>query len=153
MLNEILNYLNNYFQDNDYSYTIDCTFTGNDTIEGDFADTFLVGEYIRIRDTRLNDGVYLISAIDDTSITIDTTVDYIIRTEAEVSTRLVKADIPRDFISLVSDIETYNTNNTTAGATSESIDDYSVSYDSDTISGGWQGAFKGKLARFKKMRW
>jgi len=155
MLNQIIEYLKNYFQDNDYCYQIDCTFNaGANTITGDFEDTFFAGEYIRIKDSRLNDGVYLISSIDDTTITIDATVDLLISDEPEISVYVIKAKLPPDFLSLVSDIASWETSNSgLEGIKSESIDGYSVSFSDNSASGGWQGAFTGRLSKYRKMRW
>lgn len=149
MLNEVLNYLNNYFQDLDYSFQTDCAFTADDTIAGDFTDTFIVGEYIRIRDTRLNDGVYLIKTITDSEITIDATVDQKIRAEPEISTRLTKASIPPYLITLIGEIKTYNDSGIIPVA-SESQGNRSVSYVKDS---SWKSVFSNQLTTYKKLRW
>ena len=114
MLNEVIKYLNNYFFQYtlgtlNYSYSKDVEFTSNDTLSGDFEDTFLVGEYILVQGSRVNDGIYLISAIDNTSITIDTTVDITITTEPETSVTITKLYIPKDLISLIAEIKAFNT--------------------------------------------
>ena len=161
MLNETLEYLNNYFFEytsgnsatvkyKNYAYSKALTFTSADTIEGDFTDTFIVGEYIYIENSRLNDGVYLISAIDDTSITIDTTIDITVSTEAEVTCLITKCYIPKQLVSLIAEIKTYNTDSTT-GVASESQGNRSVSYTDG--SSEWQNAFKGRLSAYKKLRW
>ena len=153
MLNEILNYLNNYFADTDYSFETACTFTASDTIAGDFADTFIVGEYILIEGSRVNDGVYLIKAIDGTSITIDLTVDYVITTEPETTMTLTKCYIPQDLISLIAEINTFNANSTD-GIASESQGQRSVSYVSGgNGTSGWINAFSPRLSIHKKLRW
>lgn len=158
MLNEVIEYLNNYFFKytlgiTTYSYTRDLTFTTNNTIEADFTDTFLVGEYILIEGTRLNDGIYKISAIDTTSITIDATLDITISAEAEISAEITKLFIPKELIATIAEIKTYNTT-TTDGIASESQGTRSVSYATSTNgSSGWQNAFKSRLARYKKLRW
>ena len=157
MLNEVIEYLNNYFYKyssgvTQYSFTKDVTFTTNNTLEGDFADTFLVGEYIQLEDTRLNDGIYKIIAIDDTSITIDATLDITIDTEAEISTTMTKLFIPKDLIATIAEIKTYNTN-TTDGIASESQGNRSVSYATSTNgSTGWQTAFKTRLNSYKRLK-
>ena len=149
MLNEILNYLHNYFPDTDYYFQTACTFTATDTIAGDFEDTYIVGEYIRILDTRLNDGVYLIKAISDTEITIDATVDLATRTETEITARITKADIPRDLISLIAEIKTYNTSGVVP-IVSESQGNRSVTYAKDS---SWKSVYTGMLSNYRKLRW
>lgn len=165
MLNEVLNYLNNYFPvstrkavdrgmilpiwNSFYQYEVDATFTTNDTISGDFEDTYLVGEYIRIENTRLNDGVYLITAIDDTSITVDATLDITISTEEEITTLFTKCNIPKQLVSLIADIKTYDSASND-GIKSETQGDRSVSYNIDS---SWQAVYKNKLGRYKKLGW
>ena len=159
MLNEVLEYLNNYFFKytlgvKNYSYSKDVTFTTNTLTATDFSDTFVVGEYILIEGTRLNDGVYKISAIDGTSITIDATLDITIVAEAEVSTTLTKCYIPKDLVALIAEIKTYNTN-TTDGIASESQGNRSVTYTTSGSDGasGWQGAIASRLSKYRKCRW
>lgn len=158
MLNAVLKYLNNYFFQysngtKKYTFTKDTTFTTNDTLAGDFTDTFIAGEYILVEGTRLNDGVYLISSITDSEITIDATLDRTIKTEAEVSTTLTKLYIPDDLLDIIAEIKTYNTN-VTDGVSSESQGNRSISYSSDgTGSSGWKNAFASKLSTYKKLRW
>lgn len=155
MLNSVLREINNYFFEytlgvKDFSYTKDVTFTGTDTLTAsDFSDTFIVGEYILIEDSRVNNGVYLITAIDGTTITIDTTLDLTITTEPEREVTLTKCFIPGELLALVEDIKTYDTNITT-GLTSESQGNRSVSYGD---SSGWKKAFTSDLSIYKRLRW
>ena len=160
MLNEVIEYLNNYFFKytlgvKNYTYTKDVTFTATGTLAAtDFSSTFVVGEYILIENTRLNDGIYLITAIDATTITVDATLDIAITSEAEVEATLTKLYIPKQLIALIADIKTYNTN-TTDGVVSESQGNRSVTYGTSSGGGasGWQSAFKNRLERYKKLRW
>lgn len=160
MLNEVLEYLNNYFIEytsgaKNYSYTKDVTFTTNDTLTAtDFSDTYIIGEYILIEGTRINDGVYKVSDIDATTINIDTGVDYTIDAEPEVSTTLTKCYIPKDLLALVEEISTYNAN-VTDGLTSESQGQRTVNFANGSSGGssGWQGAFASRLSKYRKMRW
>jgi len=150
MINQVLGYINNYFINYNYQSIIDSTFTASDTIAGDFEDSFLVGEWIMISGTRLNDGVYLISAIDNTSLTIDTSYDKLIKAEAITTNVLYKKlDIPEQLISIVANITTFEANES-VGVTSESQGNTSVTYNGDST---WQSAYKGKLSQWRKMRW
>jgi hypothetical protein len=160
MLNAVLRELNNYF----YRYTlgvktlqfsVDSTFTATDTITGVFADTFVVGEYVQIYGSRVNDGVYLISAIDDSSMTIDATLDIVIKAESTaVTCTFTKLFIPPDVVQLIADIKTYDTNIET-GIRSESQGERSVTYGggSSTSASGWKDAFASNLSTYKKVRW
>jgi len=148
MLNEVLNELNNYFI-GDSSFGVDVTFTTTDTLTGDFADvTFQVGQYIIISGSKLNDGVYKIATISDTTIAIDATVDLVIDTESEATIELIQCAIPKLLVALIADIKTF-TANSADGISGESQGGRSVSYTSD----GWKGAFNSRLDVYKKLRW
>ena len=170
MLNTTLDYLANYFTEPNrkfynyqtyltttqryiYEYPIQATFTATDTISGDFEDTFLVGEYIKIEGSRLNDGVFKIAAIDNTTLTIDTNFDQLIKTETEISVAMIKCFIPESLTDLIAEIKTYTDSHTVDGVKSESIDDYSITYTDEAGKSGWQGVFKGRLAQYKRVRW
>jgi len=154
MLNALLRELNNYFYRytngaKQYSFTIDCTFTSTNTIEGDFTDTFLVGEYIQVCDSRLNDAVYKIATISTTELTIDTTLDCLISTEPELACSVTKLFIPCDVIDLADEITDYNTN-VTDGIASESQGNRSISYGSTS---GWKNAFSTRISTYRRTRW
>ena len=155
MLNAVLREINNYFFEyssgsKQFSYSKDVTFTTNNTlIASDFSDTFIVGEYILIENSRINNGVFLITAIDGTTITIDATLDLTITTEPERSVTLTKCFIPGELLALIEDVKTYDTNITT-GLASESQGNRSVSYGD---SSGWKKAFSSDLSIYKRLRW
>jgi len=150
MLNAVLREINNYFKDCDsLSFTKDVVFTADDTLTGDFTDTFFAGEYILIEGTRLNNSVYLIASVNDTTITIDTTVDRLIKTEPSVSATITKCSIPDDLIDTVAKMKAYNANVTT-GISSESQGNRSVSYGNYN---GWVSAFNSLLSTYRKLRW
>ncbi len=158
MLNAVLKELNNFFirtnnSGIEFQFTVDSTFAADNSITGDFTDTFIVGEYILLEDTRINDGVYLITAIDNASITIDNTIDITLQDEAAVETTFTKLNIPSDLVQLIAEITTYNTN-TTDGISSESQGNRSVSF--GTSSNGdtsWRQVFNSRLSVYRKLRW
>lgn len=167
MLNAVLNELNNFFfrfssnitntnfpvGNIQFQFSVAAAFTSPDTILGDFTDTYISGEYILIEGSRLNDGVYLISAIDTSSVTIDTTVDFLISTEPEVTCTFTKLFIPQDVVQLIDDIDTFNTS-FTEGVSSESQGNRSVTYTTSVNGGtGWVNAFNTRLNVYKKLRW
>jgi hypothetical protein len=150
MINEVLEHINKYFVNYNYQSLIDSTFIATNTITGDFEDTFLVGEWIMISGTRLNDGVYLISTINTTSLTIDISYDKSIKAEDETESVLYrKLDIPASLVSIVVDIKTHQATES-IGIKSESQGNTSVTYDK---SSGWQGVFASKLSQWRKLRW
>lgn len=155
MLNEVLTSLkNNFYRYTNgvlnYSYTKDLTFTASSgKVAGAFTSTFLVGEYIRISDSRLNDGVYLISAISTTEITIDTTLDTTFTDEAEIECIITKIYIPNDLVALIAEIKTYNTNNT-SGLQLERQGNREIRY---AKSSGWKDVFLNRLSKYRKLNW
>ena len=150
MINAVLNYINNRFLNYSYQSLIDSTFTAPDTIDGVFTDTFMVGEWVDISGTRLNDGIYLVSAIDDSSMTVSTGYDKLITTEELAEDVLYrKLDIPAQLITIIADIATYQASES-IGIASESQGNTSITYAS---SSGWQGAFTSKLSQWRKLRW
>ena len=154
MLNEVLKEINNYFPWKGFDgtvhlYTVDIIFTATDTMTGDFEDTYMVGEYVKVSGSRLNNGVFKISAITDTTITIDTTVDQIIKEEEEIIVDVVKVAIPDELVAIINDIETYDSQ-AKDGLQAESQADRSVTY-----SKGSSGTdvFRSKLAKWNKVKW
>lgn len=156
MLNAVLREINNYFFEyslgvKEFSYSKDVTFTSSDTLGAtDFSDTFIVGEYILVEGSRVNDGVYLISSIDATTITVDATVDLTITTEPERTVTLTKLFIPKELIALIAEIKTYDASVTT-GLSSETQGNRSVSYADGGSS--WKKAFGTDLSVYKRLRW
>ena len=159
MLNEVLNYLNNYFEQPNlyqysaivYQFTVDTTFTATDTLGGAFEDTVIAGEYIRLQGTKLNDGVYLITANDATSLTIDATLDIAVATEAEISTTIKKSYIPAALLTIIAAIKVYNASTGAQGVKSESQGKRSITYAGNDNS--WIGVYRSKLAPYKRLGW
>jgi hypothetical protein len=150
MINQVLNYINNRFLNYSYQSLIDSTFTAPDTIDGVFTDTFMAGEWVEISGTRLNDGIYLVSAIADDSMTVSTSYDKLIIAEVETEDVLyIKCEIPSELVSLVATIKTYD-DSAEVGLSSESQGGRSVSYGSGDSS--WTSVFSSKLSQWRKVR-
>ena len=155
MINKVMTYLNNYFYKISsttglkVSDNIELTFTNSTSkIAGSFDLTYKVGMYIRVSGSDLNDNIYKITAVGVDEITVDGTL--VDETEEAYIYQLTP---PQDFIELVTEITTWNTNNASSqGVASESIDDYAISFDNSNGT-GWQGAFSNRLATYRKMRW
>lgn len=109
--------------------------------------TYLVGQYIRISNSMANDGIYKIESIVDSKIFITGLID-----ETFEGT-IYGLAIPKSFINLVTDIETYDSGKTKSNTTSESFNNYSVSYAKDKNGSPlqWQGIFKSELDTFRQM--
>lgn len=148
---EVCNYLKNWFDRNQPKY-----FGNVSIINGALSETYdlKVGQYFRIVDSTLNDGVYLYPI---TTLT-DETFDGAIWGMA----------LPKPFIALLDDIEAwkakFNSLDTQDGKqamspfNSESFGGYSYSKSNggtgDTSkdkSGTWQGVFGARLAPYRKM--
>ena len=144
MLSEICDYLRNYFDRNQPK------FYGEIRIEDGalvgFEDKLQNGQYFRIVDSTFNDGVYQYPAPGLTDETFS-------------NGSVWAMAVPPDLISLISEMETWKTNNAYALNTpyqSESKADYSYSLKSSGSSenGGAMtviNQFAGRLARWRKL--
>lgn len=140
MLEEIMRYLKNWFLvpggvhlD---TYTIE---------DGELTLSFLQdGQYFRIVGSVFNDGVYKYG--DELDLT-DETFDGAVWALA----------IPQTFLSLVPEIEAWQTKNADSVAspyTSESFGGYSYTKATDSETGGsvtWQSAFRSRLSKWRKI--
>jgi hypothetical protein len=150
MINEITGYLNNRFENYDYQYLIDVEFDYPAEILGDFSDTFLAGEWVKISGTRLNDGIYLIESISDTSMIVSIEYDRHINNEDETEDVLfIKCDIPKELADLALVIETYK-GSAQAGLGAESQGGRAVTYKGDS---SWQNVYAKDLSRWRRLRW
>lgn len=137
MIGLVLREINNYFI-KDISESTEIT----TTIKVKNPDKFVVGQYIFIYKSILNDGVYKIEDITGSYLTLDETL------QAEsTKARVYGLAIPKDVLTLIGEIETYNNGNA-SGVQSESLGDYSVTYGSN--GGTWQQVFRAKLNAYRK---
>lgn len=113
-----------------------------DGISGDFYKTYVVGQYVWIKNSVVNDGVYQITKIEGSKITLDGAFTLI-----NTNISLFALAVPREFIELVNKISTYS-NSETVGLASEGLGDYSVSYKDGS---DWQSAFRNKLKAYRRM--
>ena len=137
MIGQVMRSINNYFPVLSESGTFDIT---AHKIAASLEAAYLPGMYVYIMGTRLNDGVCKISAVDSSGLTVEDTL-----LPETAAARLIILAPPRDFLSLVAEIETFAAGNKT-GISSESIDDYSVSYGK---GGGWEAAFRSRLTPYR----
>lgn len=144
---EVCQYLKNWFDRNQEKYFGDITITN-----GALSQTYglKVGQYFRIVDSTLNEGVYKYPL---TTLTDET-----------FNGAIWGMALPKAFIALLDDIEAWKAKYASADSvamspfTSESVPGvYSYSKNSggnDTTtdkSGTWQGAFGARLAPYRKM--
>ena len=138
MISKIMNSINNHFiRESEY---LELTLE-NSVITGTLSNTYLVGMYIVISGSYLNDGVYKITEVGTNSLTVDATL------LSEVSRmKIYSSTPPKDFISLCTEIEAYKEKG--VGVKSESIDDYSVAYVGD---GSWGKVYSSKLNSYRRV--
>lgn len=143
---EVCSYLKNWFDRNQPKY-----FGNVSIINGALSETYdlKVGQYFRIVGSTLNDGVYQYPI---TTLTDET-----------FNGAIWGMSLPKAFIALLDDIETWKTKYASADSaalspySSESFGGYSYSKSSgsnDTTtdkSGTWQGVFGARLAPYRKM--
>jgi hypothetical protein len=150
MIGQIMREINQYWAKTYENISLAFNSSGK-TITGVFGETYLAGQYILIQHSVLNDGVFTLVSVEDeldeddeptgnTVITVSETV----RTETN-TVNIFGLAPPRDFIDLVTEIIAFTSKD---GVTSESIDDYSVSFEGD---GSWKTAFRKRLNNYRRM--
>lgn len=139
-----MDYCNNHFIRTAEFASITITET---TITGSFKQGYVADQYIAIKGTILNDGIYKITEVAGDTLTLDATLT------AETSDTLIYGlAVPKTFLDIVTSI---SGSTSTEGIASESLGDYSVNY----VNGsGWQQTYKSQLMQYKKpysdlLRW
>ena len=139
----IMKYLNNYFYNfkeyGEYSIL-------NNTIE--VKGEYLIGQYILIKDSILNDGIYKITKVENDIITL----------EENLNTELFEGyicslSVPKDFIEICEEIKKYNSKQVKTDIVSESFPG-GYSYSKSTINGdlsSWKDVFKNELSSYRKI--
>ena len=141
MLNQILEYTKKFYP---YSLETGVFTIVADGIEG-FTGEYVVGQYINIQESFLNDGTYKITAVTDTKLTLDATLT----AEDTATIYLWGLKLPKAYLSLISDIETYaDMQTTSANLQSESQGNRSVTYKDGS---DWQSAFKAQLSVYRSL--
>lgn len=139
MLIKVMDKLNNHFVKSVEYAEFEIT---TSSIKGTFNEVYLVGMYLLIKDSYLNDGIYKITNVVNDEITLDKPLT---AESIDESIRVYACSPPADFIELVTKIENYN--EVGIGTSSESIDDYSANFgDGD---GSWQSVYENKLNQYR----
>jgi hypothetical protein len=151
---EVLGYLNNYFV---YTYApnvyIDITASTKTIaladIDYDFDDYALdikVGQYVRIEGTRLNDGVYKVVTVSNTSFTV---VETLIDEESDEDLDYVtiyELAIPQKLLSIITEMIAWSG---TDNIKSESLGPHSITYDRPS---NVFNSFEGRIKGWKKVK-
>ena len=104
-MEELLNYLNNYF----YSYALMTNVTfeedGTSFTISKLERGFYKGQYIKIEETIINDGIFKITSIRDNGDTITITTDSTEFAEGNFRGLILALAVPRPIIKLKEEIE------------------------------------------------
>ncbi len=110
---------------------------------------YLTGQYIRIENSSMNDGVYKVAYAKDGEITLQG-FDLI---DEEFEGVISSLAIPKQLINLLPKIEKYEEENKQSPIVSESFGTYSYTLATDTTGKaiGWEKVFASELKRWNKM--
>lgn len=136
-MDKLLKYLNRYWPRSMEGVKSIAT----DGFNGTFTETYLVGQYVMIKGSILSDGIYKLTGVSPTKLTIAD----VLQVESSTLITIIGLAVPKEIIALEAKISAYKG---TEGVASESIDDYSVSYQDGS---GWQNAFKNELNAYRLM--
>lgn len=114
---------------------------------------FRKGNTIEIVDSKLNNGLYTIAAVDSNSITVDGVLEY----EQSLQTMITKVSYPYDIVQGVIKLIQYDFKmSDKIGVKAESIARYSVTYydvNSTESIEGYPATLMKFLNKYKKLRW
>ena len=153
-LEEVLAHLNNFFV---YSHApsifIDCdataktiTLADTDYTWDDYALDPKVDQYIRVEGSRLNDGVYKVTVVDTTSVTVSTALIDEESDEDLDHVTIYELAIPQKLISLVD--EMIAEGSITENIKSEKLGPHSITYNNPSSI---FGKYKSRLKRWRKV--
>lgn len=146
MITELLEYLNNWFIDTHesgkFEFKASLDATPIYTIEAPFYQDYLVGQYISVDGSKLNDGVYKVTAVESGKITVDTQV---LTETASIS--LWGLAVPKQVVSLAGEIAEYKASNL-EGIASETQGSRSIAYKNGS---GWEDVYKQRLIPYRRL--
>lgn len=152
-MEELLNYLNNYF----YNYELIGPVVFEDDNSSltipDVNKEFYVGQYIKIENSKFNDGIFKVIDVNsnDNNYTITTdSYDFI---PGVFTCSILSLAIPRVIIKLKESIEDFKANNKPSVYTSESFGNYSRSWATNSKGNvvTWKDVFKEDLNQYRCM--
>ena len=142
MITQILEYTKKYYpaslETNTYAIVVD-------GIIGNLSQNYIVGQYINIQNSILNDGTYKITAVTANKLTLDS----VMIEETTDNVRIWGLRLPRGLIELIADITSYVASQPSANIQAESQGNRSVTY----VEGGsnWKSTFANRLSAYKNM--
>ena len=145
MLNEICEHLHNFFDSRDGKY-IDRsagTFTILNGLISPLSSSLIAGQYIRIVGSLLNDGIYLLPS----NFTISSLVN------ETFTGAIFGLAIPKDLVTLDTEITAYVTANPATGYVSESFGGWSgtKATGANGAALSWESVYAKRLNRWRKM--
>lgn len=152
-MEELLNYLNNYF----YNYELIGPVVFEDDNSSltipDVNKEIYVGQYIKIENSKFNDGIFKVIDVNsnDNNYTITTdSSDFI---PGVFTCSILSLAIPRVIIKLKESIEDFKANNKPSVYTSESFGNYSRSWATNSKGNvvTWKDVFKEDLNQYRCM--
>lgn len=152
-MEEILSYLNNYFYN--YALITNVTFEegGKSFTVSKFKNNLYKGQYIKIEETTINDGIFKIISISDNGDSVTITTDSVDFVEGEFRCLILALAVPRPVIKLKEAIEEFKAKNKPSVYTSESFGDYSRSWATNSKGAilTWKDVFKEELNQYRCM--
>ena len=145
MLYEICEHLHNFFdqRDGDYIDRTAGTFVISNGVISPLSSSLIAGQYIRIVGSLLNDGIYLLPS----NFTISTLVN------ETFTGAIFGLAIPRDLVTLDTEITAYVTANPATGYVSESFGGWSGSRATGANGAplSWESVYAKRLNRWRKL--
>jgi hypothetical protein len=145
MLNEICEHLHNFFdaRDGEYIDRTAGTFAISDGLISPLSSSMIAGQYIRIVGSLLNDGIYLLPS----NFTISTLVN------ETFTGAIFGLAIPRDLVTLDSEITAWVAANPASGYVSESFGGWSgtKATGANGAALSWKSVYAARLNRWRKI--
>lgn len=146
MMYEVMNSINNHFVNTKEKSKFTIVADGIES-ESNFSNVYLPGQYILIKNSILNDGVYKVASFNSNKIT----VEEVLLPEVLQSIYIFGLRVPKDFVTLVSNMKSWqDKNNCNLGVSSEKIDDYQINYN-DKTSEGYLKIFEKQLNTYRRL--
>lgn len=142
MIEEVLDYLNNYFVVSVEigKYSFDAT---TKKISGSFNETYVVGQYVGVDGSVVNSGIYQVAEVGSGYLIVNESVI----DESEVSVAVWGMSIPKALLSLIGEISGLQ-EHSIDGVASESQGDRSITYKD---GGSWMGIYKSRLIPYRRL--
>lgn len=146
MISQVLAENKKYFPCSEESgvFTIE---TDGVSIAGTFSQTYLVGQYLNIYGSILNDGVYKITAVTSAKLTLDATL----LAEATDNTLILFGlAVPQPLLAIIADIETYMSQQAVLPNIKRESQGGRDGREVEYMNGStWQGAFMTQLIPYR----